>query len=141
MFNFALIFVLLFQAGDPFAHLEKSLAKNLPALAQRDAAFAKLKTAVRGGNWVEMEKAYYQYLLSPDLTLIWLDLKTELDRVVKLVKDKSDKKTTERLVKVSAQVDAFLDNPPEYDQVIKEYRDQLADQYFGLQLPVVRSPK
>ena len=67
MFNFLLAFVLVFQTVDPFAGLEKMLAKHQPVLVERDAAFVQLKASVKNGAW--LTEAYLRYQKASDTAL------------------------------------------------------------------------
>src|SRR3989344_4473484 len=124
MFNVLFAFVLLFQVADPFAALEKSLAKNAPVLTARDAAFKQFQTAVKGVK-------------------VWLPMRTELDRASKAVISKQpvDAKTKDRLAKLTAQVELFMKHPAGYDDLMKKYRERIGDPDTGPQVPVIRKPK
>lgn len=136
----ALVFLLFWQAADPFAALEKMLDKGKPAFAEREAAFSQLKTAVENGNVVEVTRAYARYMTAMAGTIeVWLPARTELDRVSKAVKP--DPKTKDRLAKLTAQVEAFMKHPAGYDAVMKQYRQRISDPAAGPQAPVIRKPK
>ncbi len=139
MFNVLFAFVLFFQTADPFATLEKMLAKHQPVLVERDAAFAQLKASVKSG--VELNVAYLRYLKASDAALkSWLDLSAELNRTKKLAGDKPDQKTKDRLTRLTARVDAY--NPPrDQEAVMKAYLEKLGDPAFGPQAPVIPKPK
>lgn len=135
----ALVF-LFWQAADPFAALEKMLAKGKSAFAERESAFTQLKTAAQGGNLVDLTRAYARYLSAMAGTIdVWLPARTELDRVSKAVKP--DPKAKDRLAKLTAQVEAFMKHPAGYDEVMKQYRQRISDPDAGPQAPVIRKPK
>ncbi|OGE75427.1 MAG: hypothetical protein A3C85_02930 [Candidatus Doudnabacteria bacterium RIFCSPHIGHO2_02_FULL_48_21] len=144
MFNVLFAFVLLFQVADPFAALEKSLAKNAPVLTARDAAFKQFQTAVNGVNAVDVTQAWTRYITAWDEGVkVWLPMRTELDRASKAVISKQpvDAKTKDRLAKLTAQVELFMKHPAGYDDLMKKYRERIGDPDTGPQVPVIRKPK